>query len=320
MKIAMVGSGATGSVFASFLKLGGADMYLVDTYKEHMDKVAASGMLFKNAGTGEDIHIDGFHTAYSPENIGVMDVVIILVKTTNTAEAIQSALPAIGPDTVVLSLQNGFGSEEVIAEYVRRDRIMYGSGQMGTVLPEPGVCVGKPVDKVYVHFGALERSEISDKVGSALVELFEKGGCPASYDEDIRFFVWNKAMRNCMGNALQGILRLPGGAMYGEDTTWLRLAVLREGCNVANAMGIDGDRIYNNWSTTPAPTAALDYYPSTAQDMIIYKRQTEIDSLTGAVVRYGKQYGVPTPVNETIMHMVCAIQSNYDCQYGAKDQ
>lgn len=318
MKIAMIGSGATGSVFASFLKLGGADMYLVDKYKEHMDKIASDGLTFKNAGTGKSVSIGGFHTAYSPENIGVMDVVVILVKTTATEEAVRSALPAIGPDTVVLSLQNGFGSEEVIAKYVRRNRIMYGSGQLGTVLPEPGVCIGKPVDKVYVHFGALERSELTDEVGKKLAELFESGGCTASYDEDIRFFVWNKAMRNCMANALQGILRLPGGAMYGEDATWLRLAVLREGCDVANAMGIDGDRIYNNWWDCPAPATAQDYYASTAQDMLIYKRQTEIDSLNGAIVRFGRQCGVPTPVNETVVHMVGAIQSNYGRQYGDK--
>lgn len=316
MKIAMIGSGATGSVFASFLKLGGADVYLVDTYKAHMDKIARSGMSFKNAATGETHVLTGFHTAYDATQIGVMDIIIILVKTTGTDAVMPSVLPAVGPETVVLSLQNGFGNEEVLKKYVPAARIMYGSGNVGTELPEPGCCVGKPFASVCLHFGALEENDITDRAGAYLLETFKRGGCTASFDKDIRFFVWNKAVGNSLSNALQGLVRLPGRYMYDENSKWIKRAILREGCDVANAAGVDGEKIWDNWSRQDGPSELeMDYYPSTAQDMLMYKRQTEIDSFNGAIVMYGKRYGVPTPVNETITRLVKHIQSHYDEQY-----
>ncbi len=316
MKIAMIGSGATGSVFASFLKLGGADIYLVDTYKAHMDAIAQSGMKFENAATGQTHILTGFHTAYDASQIGVMDIVIILVKTTGTDTVMPSVMPAVGPDTVVLSLQNGFGNEEVLKKYVPASRIMYGSGIVGTELPEPGHCIGRPFAPVWLHFGALENNAITNRAGKYLLETFERGGCMASFDEDIRFFVWNKAIGNSLSNALQGIVRMPSRYMYDENSIWIKRAVLREGCNVANAAGVDGEKIWDNWSKQNGPSELeVDYYPSTAQDMLMYKRQTEIDSFNGAIVMYGKRYGVPTPVNETITRMVKHIQSHYDGQY-----
>ena len=136
MKIAMIGSGAAGSVFASYLRLGGADMYLVDLNKAHMDKVAADGMIFRTPD-GE-FHPTGFHTAYSAAEIGVMDVIIVMVKSTQTDAVMPGVMPAIGPDTVVVSLQNGLGNDDTLKKYGPANRIVCGNGVMGTELPEPG--------------------------------------------------------------------------------------------------------------------------------------------------------------------------------------
>ena len=94
MKIAMIGSGAAGSVFASYLKLGGAELWLVDRYKAHMDKIAADGMTFVSPD-GEKL-LTGFHTAPSAENIGIMDVVILMVKATQTDDIMPSLKNCIG--------------------------------------------------------------------------------------------------------------------------------------------------------------------------------------------------------------------------------
>lgn len=107
MKIAMVGSGAAGSVFASYLRHGGADdMTLVDMYKEHMDAVAANGMDF-TIDPDQHYHLDGFKTAYNCDNIGTMDAVIFLTKATQLEEALKGAAPCIGENTIVISLING---------------------------------------------------------------------------------------------------------------------------------------------------------------------------------------------------------------------
>lgn len=102
MKIAMIGSGAAGSVFASYLNKGGAELWLVDRYKAHMDKVAECGMTFLSP-SGEEL-LTGFHTAASAEDIGVMDMVILMVKATQTDGIMPSVMPCIGRETVVVSL------------------------------------------------------------------------------------------------------------------------------------------------------------------------------------------------------------------------
>lgn len=90
-----------------------------------------------------DTLVTGFSTAPTAETIGTMDVVIILVKTTVTELAVKSSLPAIGENTIVMSLQNGLGNVEKIAEFVPSERIMYGSGNTGPELPAPGECTAK---------------------------------------------------------------------------------------------------------------------------------------------------------------------------------
>lgn len=154
MRIAMIGSGAAGSVFASYLNKGGAELWLVDRYKAHMDKVAQSGMTFVTP-SGEEL-LTGFRTAYSAENIGVMDMVILMVKATQTDGIMPSVKPCIGSETVVVSLQNGIGNDDVLKKYVPADRILYGFGTIGTELPEPGKCVSKPESGVIMRFGASE--------------------------------------------------------------------------------------------------------------------------------------------------------------------
>ena len=105
MKIAMIGSGAAGSVFAAYLKRGGADMYLVDMYKAHMDKIASEGLRFRL--NGEEELLTGFTCAYNASEIGVMDMVIIMVKATQTESIMPTVMPCIDDHTVLISLQNG---------------------------------------------------------------------------------------------------------------------------------------------------------------------------------------------------------------------
>lgn len=144
MKIAMIGSGAAGSVFACYLRLGGADMTLVDLYKEHMDKVASDGMDF-TIDPDQHFHLDGFKTSCSAAEIGIMDAVIFLTKATQLENAIRDAAPCIGPDTVLISLINGLGNDDKLLKYYPATRCMIGSGSIGTVLNAPGKSIFKMV-------------------------------------------------------------------------------------------------------------------------------------------------------------------------------
>lgn len=314
MKIAMIGSGAAGSVFAAYLKKGGADLYLVDRYQAHMDKIAQDGLTFVSPA-GEEV-LTGFHTAPTAEHIGIMDIVILMVKATQTDSVMPTVLPCIGPETVVVSLQNGLGNDVTLAKYLPESRIICGFGTIGTELPQPGKCVSKPESGIIMHFGASQKSAQNDQIGQYLQETFIKGGCEARYEENIKPFIWKKAISNSGYNTLSAITRIKVGPEiadpFGQELIW---QIWKEGCEVAKADGA-GDL----WPEMQAEMPRLaegfaTYYPSMAQDVLIHQRQTEISVLNGAIVKYGERYGIPTPVNSVLTAVISCIQNNYDKQY-----
>jgi len=314
MKIAIIGSGAAGSVFAAYLKKGGADdITLVDMYKAHMDKVASDGLLF-HCPEG-DFLLTGYKTAYNADNIGIMDIVIIMVKTTQTDSAMALAAPCIGPETVVCSLQNGLGNEEKIKKYIPADRIMVGCGNMGTELQGPGECTARPNPGENMYFGPAELSPLTEKAGKYLEKCFAEGGiCPHFY-EDPRERIWKKAASNSGFNTVCAVTRLKVSEVAADPNAMeLVWSIWREAGAVSEAMGIPGIWEYMV-EDQPKVVAGLGaYYPSMAQDFIAH-RQTEVDALSGAIAFYGKKYGVPTPTCDTLTMLIKAQQANYEKQF-----
>ena len=316
MKIAMVGCGAAGSCFAGYLRKGGADITLVDMYKAHMDKIAAEGLEFI-IYPDTHYHLDGFKTAYNAENIGTMDIVIFVTKATQLDAAVESAKPCIGPDTVVLSLINGLGNDDVLLKHFPANRILCGSGALGTALKEPGCCISTEVEGTLVHFGAVENGPVTDKAGRHLAELFNAGGCRAEFNEDDRPNIWKKVIINCTVNTVCALLRLKI-IEVAEDPYGMELFrdVVREACAIATARGVPYDAVeFENTHLKNFIDNMGDYYPSMAQDMLQNHRQTEIDNLNGKLCEYGRQLGIPTPLNDVLVTEVKAIQANYDKQY-----
>jgi len=315
MKIAIIGSGAAGSVFAGYLRKGGADdITLVDLYKAHMNKVAAEGLVLRSPD-GE-FHLTGFKTAYSAENIGVMDIVILMVKATQTDSAMEGAKSCIGPDTVVATLQNGLGNDENVKKFVPASRIIFGAGNMGTELPEPGVCVAKPAKGNNMFIGPAEKSAVTDAAGAYLEKCFAAGGLEPKYFDDVRPYVWRKATSNSGFNTVCAVLRLKIREVY-DDPYGVALVwqIWHEAADVAEAMGIPGIWEYMQTEMLNVVNNLGDYYPSMAQDMLMHRRQTEVTCLTGAISDYGKKVGVPTPTCDVLTQVVEAQQDTYALQY-----
>lgn len=313
MKIAMVGSGAAGSVFASYLRRGGADMTLVDPFKAHMDKVAADGMDFTIA-PDQHYQVTGFKTAYNADNIGTMDIVIFMTKATFVEAAIETAKPCIGPDTVLVSLMNGVGNEEKLLNIAAPDHVVFGSGTLGTALPEPGKCISSPgSDKFQMNFGPCQHSALTDAAGAYMEKCFTDGGCPAKYWDDVRPAVWIKATTNCVFNPLSTILRLKCRTFELDEDGWALVEMITRECvALANAKGvaISADQLLAAYkASTNDPIS--NYYPSMAQDMLMHERQTEITTLNGVMSRYGRELGIPTPGNDFIFHTISCIQKHY---------
>jgi len=315
MKIAVVGAGAMGCVLGAYLKKGGADVILVDPYKEHMDNIASRGLIL-NSSTGRDSVV--MKTAYSAEDIGVMDVVIIMVKGTVTEAALKGAQNAIGEDTMVCTFQNGLGNVELIEKTVPKGRILYGCLNMASILKNPGEVYGNLFDEVNVYIGSVVKEEKQISTGNKIAEYLTKGGAAAKYVDDIDVKVWSKALVNIVVNATCGLVRL-NGQQAAKNTNFALIVtdLVKEALAVAKAKGIEG-LDFTTFMTKTVPAArksAGDHYPSMAQDMMITKKKTEIEFLNGAIERMGKELNIPTPVNTTIARLVRTIEANYDLQY-----
>lgn len=317
MKIAFLGAGATGSVFASYLKLGGADdIWLIDLYKEHMDAVRDHGLVMRDHN-GEH-HIDGFHTAYSAEEVGPVDVLVVLTKSTHTISALSGARCCITEKTAVISLQNGLGNDLDLEQFVDPKQVGCGCGRIGTVLEGPGVCVSKPAQGIVnMYIGPVAGGEIAAAACKFFAESFLKGGLNAEYMEDVRPALWKKAASNSGFNTVCAVLRMTMKQVY-EDENALGLVkkILKEASDTAAALGVAENMYDGLVSDIPKTVASYgDYYPSLAQDMLIYKRPTEVNTLSGAIARFGDIAGVETPVCDVLSQTVRAMQANYDKLY-----
>ena len=157
MKFAMYGSGAAYSVFASYLRKGGADIILIDRYEAHMKKVAEEGMHFtihqeEDGGYKDyDYQLKGFRTYTTAADAaaaeGKVDVIIYMTKATQLEQAIQDSMPVVGDTTVAVSLINGLGNDDNLFKVFPKERCIIGSGVLGTALPEPAHCVSTPAER-----------------------------------------------------------------------------------------------------------------------------------------------------------------------------
>jgi 2-dehydropantoate 2-reductase len=327
MKFAMYGSGAAGSVFASYMRKGGADIILIDRYEEHMKKVAEDGMTFtihlQEGGEYRDITevLHGFRTYTSAEAAfeaeGKVDAIIYMTKATQLEQAIADSAPVVGEDTIAVSLINGLGNDDNLLKTYPASRCVIGSGVLGTALRGPGHCVSTPAGGVQMNFGAIERNEQTDAVCAEMLKAYRDGGCDAYWrKDDIYEFVWKKVIVNSTVNTVCFVLRLKIGEVeadpFGRE---IFRNVIREACAIATARGtpLDADEFIAN-DHMDIVTNIGDYYPSMCQDAF-NKRQTEIDVLNGMIAKYGEELGIPTPTCDVLSQVVRAVQGNYDKQF-----
>lgn len=328
MKFAMYGSGAAGSVFASYLRKGGADIILIDRYEEHMNKVAKDGMTFtihlQEGGEYKDITevLTGFRTytsaAAAAEAEGKVDAIIYMTKATQLEAAIQDSMPVVGENTVAVSLINGLGNDDNLLKFFPAERCIIGSGVLGTALKGPGHCVSTPAGGVQMNFGSIKRAELNDAVCEVMEKAYRDGGCDAYWrKDDVYKFLWKKVIVNSTVNTVCAVLRLKIAEVENDPFGQaLFHGVIREACAVATAKGTPlsaEDFIAHDHADIV--TNIGDYYPSMAQDMLFNKRQTEIDVLNGKIAEYGEELGIPTPVCSVLSTVVRCIQGNYDKQY-----
>ncbi len=231
---------------------------------------------------------------------------IVLVKSFHTRDAIAGAAPLIGERTLVLSLQNGLGHEDVLAEAVGRQRVLAGKTYVGGVMLAPGRIVSGTAGKQTI-IGELDGS-ISERA-LAIAAEFNRAGLATTVSDNIVGTMWDKLLVNVSTGALSAITRLPYGALYAvPEVKATAVAAVAEAMAVAHAAGV---RLRFSDPEQPWVRAAeglpLDFKASMLQSLE-KGSITEVDFVNGAVVRWGERYGVATPVNATLVGCVKGIE------------
>lgn len=305
MKICMLGTGSLGSTIGGTLAQGGSEVYFVDQWKEHIDKINENGLKMTDEKEDWYVKVDARTSA---EGMGPVDLVIVLVKSFATKEAVSQLKETnvIGENTLVMSLQNGLGNEETIAEVVGETNVISGKTYVGGRLLSPGY-VSAGVKGKYTYIGELT-GEITDRI-QAVCDEFNKAGLLCEVSDNIKGLIWDKLLINVAAGALCGITRLPYGPLYEEEyIKETAVAAIQEGIDVAKAAGVKLKSEDPEYPWYAASEGLPETFKTSILQSLELKRPTEIDFINGSVVEWGKKFGIPTPVNRTLVTCVKGIE------------
>jgi 2-dehydropantoate 2-reductase len=303
MKVCVLGSGAMGSSIGGYLADAGSEVYLIDTWAEHVNAMNSQGLKLRVGSSDRTVKV---RAATDCRGIGPADFIIVLVKSYHTREAIENAGPIIGDKTVIMSLQNGLGNEEIIEEVVGKEHVVGGRTFAGGSVIAPGHVIANTTGK-QTYIGELDGTTTERVI--RIAEEFKRAGLLITVSSNIVGIMWDKLLVNLATGALCGITRLPYGGLYKmPELMDCALEAVSEGIAVAKASGVK--------LSTKDPREAWfkaseglpeDFRPSLSQSLEKGFR-TEIDFINGAVVRYGEKCKIPTPVNKTLVAGIKGIE------------
>jgi len=307
MKIAIMGAGAMGSLIGGLLAEDNQEVILVDPWEEHVNTMNEKGLSMQV--TGEEARVVKIKATTDPAEVGIADAVIFLVKGTTTDESIRKSLPMIGEDTIVLTLQNGIGNADKIAEVVDVSNIAFGVIEFSSVMIGPGAIRYELADGVI--FAKTADGKDNQKFKN-LVEQMSESALNVYISDDVDFRVWDKLIINANYNSLCAITGLTMGELMDQQQGMeLMEDVTKELVAVANAKGIGLEFEAGMEHIKDLGAKVRNHYPSLTQD-VARKVPTEIDFINGAIVREGKKNNIPTPVNETIVKLIKVIENTYE--------
>lgn len=309
MKFLVMGTGAIGSAFGGFLRLGGHNVSLVGR-KLHIDSISRNGLRI-NGIWGNHI-VRGFELYTDAEQIydDKFDFILVTVKSYDTAKAGYCIRKFVSPETLIVSLQNGIGNVETLLETTRHSSALGGRVIFGSVLTAPGTIeITVYTQPVMIGFPPMVKPSVHEETSArSLASTIDDAGIPCSYTNEIEKYLWAKLLYSCALNPLSAIRRVHYGAL-GEnpETRTIMEGIVREIFVVAKARGVpmfwEQPEDFLNLFYTKLLPDTYHHRSSMLQD-IERGRNTEIDSLCGMVVKYGKIYGVDTPLNQKMVELI----------------
>jgi 2-dehydropantoate 2-reductase len=297
MKIVVVGCGAMGSIYAALLADAGNDVTVVDPWVEHIRTIQSKGLRVEGASGDRTVRVDA-HTSIPST---AADLVIVAVKAAHVPAVADQLGPLINPRTLILTIQNGVGSADVLAQNVPAERLSVGiAGGFGALMRGPGHAYHNGMNLIRIGpFSDLAFCEIQ-----RIADVWRTAGFKVEAVPDVRVIQWEKLICNVAYSAPCALTGMTVGEMMDDpDMGPVSRAAALEAWKVALALGIpikieDPIKLVREFAANMRAAK-----PSLLQDLE-NRRHGEIDVINGAVSRMAAKVGMDAPVNATLVALV----------------
>lgn len=298
MKIAIVGTGAMGSVYAALFASAGHEVWAIDRWREHVDAMRKNGLRVEGASGDRTVKVSA---TTDPREAGPCDLVVLATKAMHVSQAAEGLGPLLGPSTPVLSIQNGLGGPDTAASILGKDRVMVGVvGGFGASMRAPG----------HAHHNGWELVRLGEFGGpiterlKKVEEVWRGAGFRVKVFDDIDQLVWEKLLCNCAYSGPCGIAECTiGEVMADPDLSRISASCAAEGFAVAKErnikLGFADPVAYVRDFGSKIPHAR----PSVLLDLMA-RRKSEIDVINGSI---------PRPTNQALTALVKAKERRLGC-------
>ena len=309
MKVAIVGTGAMGSVYAALFASAGHEVWAIDAWREHVQAMREKGLRLEGASGDRTVKVNA---TTDTKDAGSCDLVILATKAMHVANAASSIKESslLRKDTPVLSIQNGLGGPDTAASVLGKEKVLVGVvGGFGASMRAPG----------HAHHNGMELVRLGEFGGpitprlKMVEEAWKSAGFRVKLFDDIDQLVWEKLLCNCAYSGPCGITeRTVGEVMSDPDLSKISAACAMEGFWVSQKkrikLSFDDPVAYVRDFGSKIPNAR----PSVLLDLLL-KKKSEIDVINGSIPRVARELGMAAPVNEAITALVKAKERSLGC-------
>ncbi len=295
MKIAIFGVGAMGSIYAGLMAEAGHEVWAVDIWQAHVDAINQNGLRVE--GASGDRVVPGIHATSNAADVGVCDLYVLATKAADVGPAAEMIAPLMGPESMLITIQNGLGAGERIARFMDTERVLLGVADgFGASMKGPG----------QVHHNAMNLIRVGEMNGGMsarlqeITQVWQDAGFNAQAFADIDQLIWGKYICNVAFSGPCTVFDYSLGELMADPAAWsiaqgcaLEVYALGQAKNIA--FTFDDPRAYveafGHKMPDARPSMLLDHHA---------RRRSEIDAINGMAVELGKQLGIPTPYNEVL--------------------
>ena len=305
MKIAVIGSGAMGLLFGARLGMSGNEVTMIDVIPAVIEKINKDGIHLEADDGDFTIPIKACTASDMTEHV---ELAILFTKTIYSRPALENSNSYMGPDTHMLTMQNGLGNIELINEFLPLERIIAGVTTFSGDIKGPGHTISHGTGYLRIMSADGRKTEVLETI----CRVLSNAGLSAEIVPDVMVAIWEKVAFNAAINATSAICHVPCGGMgacaEGEELIY---KISDEACMVASAYGVAVNAESVRATLKRTLSVHKDHFTSMGQD-VIAKRKTENDFICGGIMKMAKAKGLSVPNNEAMYAILKVVENTYD--------